>query len=58
MAGSLLGFDPHTVRDGVTSLRRGFSAASLGGLLSQAGIRASVARRPGARLVAVWHPDA
>lgn len=57
MAGSLLGFDSHTVRDGVTSLRRGFSEASLGDLLGQAGIRAPVARRPGARLVAVWHPD-
>ena len=58
VAGSLMGFDPHTVRDGVTSLRRGFSASSLSDLLGQAGIRAPVARRPGARLVAVWHPGA
>ena len=53
VAGWLLGFDDHTLRDGVTSLRRGFTADRLGGLLSQAGIRASVTRRPGARLVAV-----
>ena len=57
VAGRVLGFDPDTMRDGVTSLRRGFSAASLGALLGQAGIRAAVARRPGARLVAVWHPE-
>jgi ubiquinone/menaquinone biosynthesis C-methylase UbiE len=57
MVGRLLGFDHHTMRDGVTSLRRGFSTASLGELLGQAGIRAPVARRPGARLVAVWHPE-
>lgn len=58
VAGRVMGFDPDTVRDGVTSLRRGFSAASLGELLGRAGIRAPVARRPGARLVAVWHPPA
>jgi hypothetical protein len=51
-----LGFDPDTVRDGETSLRRGFSAADLGAILAAAGIRAPVHRRPGARLVAVWHP--
>jgi SAM-dependent methyltransferase len=53
-AGTLLRFDPDTVRDGVTSLRRGFTAASLGALLAEAGVPAQVARRPGARLVAVW----
>lgn len=58
VAGRVLGFDPDTMRDGVTSLRRGFSSASLGALLGQAGIRAPVTRRPGARLVAVWHPPA
>ena len=58
VAGRVLGFDPDTVRDGVTSLRRGFSAASLSELLGRAGIRAPVARRPGARLVAVWQPPA
>jgi SAM-dependent methyltransferase len=54
VAGTLLRFDPDTVRDGVTSLRRGFTAASLGALLAEAGVPAEVARRPGARLVAVW----
>lgn len=56
VAGRVMGFDRDTMRDGVTSLRRGFSAASLTALLGQAGIRARVARRPGARLVAVWRP--
>jgi hypothetical protein len=53
-----MGFDQDTMRDGVTSLRRGFTAESLTALLGHAGIRAPVARRPGARLVAVWHPPA
>jgi SAM-dependent methyltransferase len=56
LAGTLLRFDPDTLRDGVTSLRRGFTAASLGALLAEAGVGAEVARRPGARLVAVWQP--
>lgn len=58
LAGSVLRFDPDTLRDGVTSLRRGFSAGTLSALLAQAGIRAPVHRRPGARLVAVWRPEA
>jgi hypothetical protein len=37
-------------------LRRGFTPASLGALLTAAGASATVSRRPGARLVAVWHP--
>jgi hypothetical protein len=57
MASRLLGFDPATVRDGVTSLRRGFTTASLGALLREAGLGADVARRPGARLVAVWRAE-
>jgi len=56
LAGTLLRFDPDTLRDGVTSLRRGFTQASLGALLAQAGVATAVARRPGARLVAVWRP--
>jgi SAM-dependent methyltransferase len=56
LAGSVLRFDPDTMRDGITSLRRGFSSGTLGALLAQAGIRAPVCRRPGARLVAVWRP--
>ena len=54
--GRLLRFDSDTLRDGVTSLRRGFTEASLGALLAEAGVVTRVARRPGARLVAVWHP--
>lgn len=51
--GRLLGFDRHTLDDGLTSLHRGFSPRTLRGLLAEAGIAARVARRPGARLVAV-----
>jgi SAM-dependent methyltransferase len=53
VAGRLLRFDGHTLRDGVTSLRRGFTADSLARLLAAAGLPATVTRRPGARLVAV-----
>lgn len=56
LAGHALRFDTDTVRDGVTSLRRGFSAESLSALLTRAGISARVSRRPGSRLVAVWRP--
>lgn len=55
-AAHALRFDSDTRRDGVTSLRRGFSTASLGQLLARAGVTAEVVRRPGARLVAVWRP--
>ena len=58
LAGTLLRFDRDTLRDGVTSLQRGFTPASLGALLAAAGSAARVTRRPGARLVAVWHPGA
>ena len=57
IAATLLRFDRDTTRDGVTSLRRGFTAASLGALLAEAGLVANVARRPGARLVAVGRRD-
>lgn len=56
LAGHALRFDTDTMRDGVTSLRRGFSAESLAALLGRAGVSARVTRRPGARLVAVWGP--
>jgi SAM-dependent methyltransferase len=52
----LLGFDPVTVADGMTSLRRGFSRSELGGLLARAGIEARVEQRLGFRLVATWSP--
>ncbi|HUR95760.1 MAG TPA: methyltransferase domain-containing protein [Gemmatimonadales bacterium] len=51
-----LGFDAVTVADGMTSLRRGYTTARLRALLARAGVRATVERRPGYRLVAVWHP--
>jgi hypothetical protein len=51
-----LGFDPVTVADGMTSIRRGYTAAELRALLAAAGVRASVERRPGYRLVATWRP--
>ena len=57
-AGHALRFDSDTVRDGVTSLRRGFTPTSLGELLGRAGVATRVIRRPGARLVAVWRPPA
>jgi SAM-dependent methyltransferase len=53
----LLGFDPVTVTDGVTSIRRGFSRPELLSLMSRAGIRGRVDARPGFRLVATWHPE-
>jgi hypothetical protein len=56
LASRVLGFDADTRRDGVTSLDRGYSVQSFGQLLGEAGVRAQVARRPGARLVAVWAP--
>jgi hypothetical protein len=52
-----LGFDRFTVADGVTSIRRGYTAGELRALLAQAGVRARVARRPGFRLVATWRPE-
>jgi hypothetical protein len=50
----LLGFDPITVSDGVTSIRRGFTPAELLRLMAQAGITGQVDARPGFRLVATW----
>lgn len=52
----LLGFDPITVADGVTSIRRGYTAAELRQMLEAAGVRGAVHRRPGFRLVATWRP--
>jgi SAM-dependent methyltransferase len=49
-----LGFDPVTIADGVTSIRRGFTPAELRALLAAAGVDARVSRRPGWRLVATW----
>ena len=52
LAGLALGFHPVTRRDGVTSVRRGFSAPELTELMFAAGLPATVHRRPGYRLVA------
>jgi hypothetical protein len=52
----LLRFDPVTVADGITSLRRGFTKRELERLLVSAGIAGQVAQRPGFRLVATWNP--
>jgi hypothetical protein len=54
----LLGFDAATRADGLTSVRRGFTAAELTALLRQAGIAAHVEQRPGFRLVAAWRTAA
>jgi predicted nicotinamide N-methyase len=56
--GRLLGFDPVTLTDGVTSIRRGFSRGDLLDLMTRAGIRGEVNRRRGFRLVATWLPGA
>jgi SAM-dependent methyltransferase len=53
----LFGFDANTRRDGLTSVRRGFSTRELATLLAQAGIRAKVEQSPGFRLVATWTPE-
>jgi hypothetical protein len=52
----LLRFDPVTVADGMTSLRRGYTRLELKNLLAAAGVAARVDRRPGFRLVATWVP--
>lgn len=51
-----LRFDPITMADGITSIRRGYTAGELRALLAAAGVRARVSRRPGYRLVATWIP--
>ena len=51
-----LRFDPVTIADGVTSIRRGYTVAELRELLAASGVRARVSRRPGYRLVATWSP--
>jgi SAM-dependent methyltransferase len=58
LGGRLLRFDPVTMEDGVTSIRRGYTANELQALLRQAGVAGHVARRPGYRLVGTWRPSA
>ena len=50
----VLGFDPATKADGVTSVRRGYLPHELSAMLREAGVTAPVHRRPGYRLVAAW----
>jgi 2-polyprenyl-3-methyl-5-hydroxy-6-metoxy-1,4-benzoquinol methylase len=50
----LLGFDPATKADGVTSVRRGYLPHELAAMLRDAGVTTTVHRRPGYRLVATW----
>lgn len=57
MAGTLLGFDEHTVRDGVTSLGRGFTEERLRRELAAAGITPWITTASGQRIVAVWRTD-
>lgn len=52
----LLGFDPVTTADGMTSLRRGFRRGELRGLMARAGIEGRVDQHLGFRLVATWLP--
>jgi SAM-dependent methyltransferase len=52
----LLGFDKVTVADGLTSIRRGYRRPELAALLDAAGVRGTVVRRLGFRLVATWQP--
>ena len=54
----LFGFDAATKADGLTSVRRGFTATELTGLLRRAGIVTRVEQRPGFRLVAAWRTAA
>jgi SAM-dependent methyltransferase len=54
LASRVLGFDRATRADGVLSLERGFTRPALARLLADAGIDATIAIRPGARIVAYW----
>jgi len=53
-----LAFHPVSRRDGVLSVRRGFTPAELTELLRRAGIAATARPRPGFRVVAAWEPVA
>lgn len=57
LAATVLRFHPVSRADGVLSVRRGFTARELERVCRSAGWPASVHRRPGFRLVAVWRTD-
>jgi len=54
IAAHALRFHSVTRQDGVTSVRRGYKRHELSELLSEAGVEARVAHRPGFRIVATW----
>jgi ubiquinone/menaquinone biosynthesis C-methylase UbiE len=54
IAAHALRFHPISRADGVVSVRRGFTADEIQSLCLEAGFRATVRRRPGARVVAYW----
>lgn len=51
-----LGFHPVSRRDGVTSVKRGFTPAALRGACAAAGVDADVRTHPGYRVTAAWRP--
>jgi SAM-dependent methyltransferase len=57
LVGPLLRFDHHTITDGVTSLRRGFTPERLARELAAAGLHPSITTRRGVRIVAAWRSD-
>lgn len=57
LAALALGFHRISRDDGMTSVRRGFSPAELRSLCCDAGLPATVRRRPGFRLVAYWRTE-
>jgi SAM-dependent methyltransferase len=57
LASYLMAFHPVSRHDGVLSVRRGFTAPELAGLLADAGVVAHVERRPQFRLLATWRSD-
>jgi SAM-dependent methyltransferase len=55
LAGRMLRLHPVTRRDGVLSIRRGFTASELAAIIADAGVReATVHRRAGWRVLAYW----
>ncbi len=57
VAAHALRFHAVSRRDGVVSIRRGYVPHELAALLAEAGLAATVRRRPGYRLVATWRCD-
>jgi len=51
----ILGFDQHTVMDGITSVGRGYTLDEMAELFVAAGLEVSLAVRPGWRIVAWGH---